>query len=142
MEDNLKFFLAENAIAADTIKYAPSKRFVNQSGEAIEWEIQPLTVQQDTELRDSCKKKEFIPGSRNTSVTIDSDRYTAEMIAACVKYPNLNSAELQRSYGVVGAVALVQKMLTPGEYTDLAKAVSQANGYNEGMEEKIRRAKN
>ena len=35
-----------------------------------------------------------------------------------------------------------KKMLIPGEYNDLILAVNEANGFNSGMAEKIKRAKN
>ena len=141
-EDNLQAFLAENVIKMENIKYQASKRFLDSEKKPIDWEIKVLSSDEDEALRNACKKKEIIPGTRQTTVTLDQDKYAGALICECVVYPNLNSAQLQESYGVVGAEALVKKMLTPGEYTDLYMAVSQANGFQVGMEEKIKQAKN
>lgn len=141
-EDNLQAFLAENVIKAENIKYQVSERFLDTEKKPIDWEIKVLSSDEDEALRNSCKKKEFIPGSRQTTVVLDQEKYAVSLICECVVYPNLNSAQLQESYGVVGSEALVKKMLTPGEYTDLYMAVTQANGFQVGMEEKIKLAKN
>ena len=56
--------------------------------------------------------------------------------------PNLDDAALQDSYGAVGAQDLIQKMLTPGEYADLANMVQQVCGFEVGMDDKMKRVKN
>lgn len=142
MEDNLQAFLAENAIKTENIKYVASKRFIDANKNPIEWEIRTITNDEDEAIRNSCKEKSFIPGTREVSIKMNQDKYAAELICACVVYPNLNNAQLQTSYGAVGAQELVKKMLTPGEFTDLFLMVSQANGFEAGMNEKIKKAKN
>ena len=64
------------------------------------------------------------------------------MCVACTVYPNLNDAELQDSYGVKGADALLKKMLLPGEYTEYKAKVMEVNGYDMSMEELVDEAKN
>lgn len=143
MDNNLVAFLAENAIKAENIKYVASKRFLGADKQPIEWELRVLTSEEDEALKKNCKKKVFIPGTRDAKIELDSDKYAEELICACVVYPNLNDAGLQDSYGAVGAGQLVRKMLTPGEYTDLYLMVSQANGFEVGMDDKkIKEAKN
>ena len=60
----------------------------------------------------------------------------------CVKYPDLNNAELQNSYGVMGAVTFLKTMLKPGEYQDLLKKVQEINGFDVGQDELVEQAKN
>ncbi len=141
-EKNLKAFLAQNAIKMEYVKYPASKRFLDDDKKPIDWEIRVISSDEDEVIKNSCKKKEFIPGTRETSVTLDQTKYATALVCECVVFPNLNDASLQDSYGVVGAEALVKKMLTPGEYTDLYMAVTQANGFQVGMDEKIKQAKN
>lgn len=141
-EKNLQLFLAENAIKAENVKYTASKRFIDADKNPVAWEIKTITGDEDEALRNECKTKEFIPGTRQTVTSLNQDKYAVGLICKCVVYPNLNDAQLQESYGVVGAEALVKKMLTPGEYTDLFMAVQQANGFQAGMDEKIKIAKN
>jgi hypothetical protein len=64
------------------------------------------------------------------------------MCVACTVYPDLNNVELQESYGVMGAEALLKKMLLPGEYTDYKAKVMEVNGYDMSMEELVDDAKN
>ena len=72
----------------------------------------------------------------------DYELYTLKNVVSTVKFPDLNNAELQKSYGVMGAEALLQKMLLPGELTE-AKKISQAvNGFDVGMDDLVEEAKN
>lgn len=142
MEENLQGFLAENAIKSENVKYVASERFVDKDKQPIKWELRVLTSDEDDAIKQSCKKKEFTPGSREAKIVIDNEKYAAELICACVVYPNLNNAKLQLSYHAAGAVELVQKMLTPGEYADLYLMVSEVNGFKVGMADKIKQAKN
>lgn len=142
MADSLKAFLAENAIKAEVEEYVASERFVDADRKPIPWRIQPLTAERCTQLLNSCKKKEFVPGSREVTIRTDSDKFVQTLVTECVVFPNLNDAELQDSYGCTNAGELVKKMLTPGEFTDLANTVQEVNGYEVGMKDKIQRAKN
>jgi len=142
MADSLKAFLAENAIKAEVEEYVASERFVDAERKPIPWRIQPLTAERCTQILNNSKKKEFIPGSRDVKVTTDSDKFIKSLVTECVVFPNLNDVELQNSYGCTNAGELIQKMLTPGEYTDLANTVQEVNGYEVGMKDKIQRAKN
>lgn len=141
-EDSLKAFMAENAIKVSEVGYVASKRFLGADREPVSWRIQPLTSEQCDEILTACKKKEFVPGTRDVKIVTDTDKFVTELVTACVTYPNLNDAGLQNSYGAIGAADLVHKMLTPGEYMDLGNTVQQANGYDVGMGDKIKRAKN
>ena len=44
MANSLSAFLAENAKKIETIKYAVSDRFVDDNGDAIEWEVKCITA--------------------------------------------------------------------------------------------------
>ena len=135
---DFKAFMADSAlpIEAETVGYVASKRFPGENGDPVEWRIRAITTEQEA------KKRTLIPGTRETKTEIDYDTYISAMICACVVYPNLNDAELQNSYGAVGAADLLRKMLTPGEYADLALAVQQNNGFDAGMADKIQKVKN
>ena len=95
----------------------------------------------DTLLKQS-KRKEFVPGNRDVKITTDNEKFITEMVIGCVVFPNLNDASLQDSYGAAGAADLVHKMLTPGEFTNLANMVQQVNGFEVGMKDKVKLAKN
>ena len=135
-------FMAGNANKDETVKYVASKRFAVK-GKPVEWEIKAIDSDLDELLRKECTKKVPIPGKRGQyNNEIDTDKYIGKMCVACTVYPNLNDAELQDSYGVKSADALLKKMLKPGEYTEFKTKVMEINGYDMSMEELVDEAKN
>lgn len=139
--DTLKAFLSENAIPAEEVAYVASKRFVGADRKPIAWKLRILTSEESDNLLNKSKHKEFVPGTREVKVVTNNDEFLTKLICASVTFPNLNDAALQDSYQAIGAEDLIHKMLTPGEYADLASAVQEANGFEVGMKDKIERAK-
>ena len=135
-------FMAGNVAKNETTKYVASKRFA-VNGKPVEWEIKAIDSDLDEALRKECTKKVPIAGKRGQfNQETDTDKYIGKMCVACVVYPDLNNAELQDSYGVKSADALLKKMLLPGEYTELKAKVMEVNGYDMSMEELVEEAKN
>ena len=135
-------FMAGNADKTETTKYIASKRFAVK-GKPVAWEIKPIDSDLDEVLRKECTKKVPVPGKRGQfNQETDTDKYLGKMCVACTVYPNLNDAELQDSYGVKSADALLKKMLLPGEYTEYKAKVMEVNGYDMSMEELVDEAKN
>ena len=134
-------FMAGNA-KVETVKYTASNRFIAK-GKPVEWEIKAISSDLDEVLRKECTKRVPIPGKRGQyNQETDTDKYIGKMCVACTVYPNLNDAELQDSYGVKSADALLKKMLLPGEYTEYKAKVMEVNGYDMSMEELVDEAKN
>ena len=126
----------------ETIKYVASKRFVVK-GKSVEWELKAIDTDLDEAIRKECTKKVPIVGKRGQyNQETDTDKYLGRICVACTVYPNLNDAELQDSYGVKSADALLKKMLKPGEYTEYKAKVMEVNGYDMSMEELVDEAKN
>ncbi|QTD43497.1 phage portal protein [Sporosarcina sp. Te-1] len=139
---NLSAFLAQNVMKVENIKYAASKRIV-QEGKPVEWEIGAITGEEDEALRKECTKRVPVPGKRNAFIPeTDFTKYLSKLVVKCTIFPNLNDAELQNSYGVMGAEELVKTMLTPGEYADYAAKVQEVNGFNIPLDEAVEEAKN
>ena len=140
---NLSAFLSQNVVKVENEKHVVSNRFLDIDKKPIEWEIQAISSQEDELLRKSCTKRLPIPGKKNqfTNET-DYDKYAGILAVKCTVFPNLNDAELQDSYGVMGADALLKKMLLPGEYADYIQLVQKINGYDQSFEEKVEEAKN
>ena len=135
-------FMAGNAQKAETVKYVASKRFVVKN-KPVEWELKAIDSDMDEAIRKECTKKIPVAGKRGQyTQETDTDKYIAKMCVACTVYPNLNDAELQDSYGVKSADALLRKMLLPGEYTEYKAKVMEINGYDMSMEELVDEAKN
>ncbi len=73
---------------------------------------------------------------------IDAEANMLGLVIACVVAPDLQNAELQAAWGVMGAESLVRKMLLPGEYAALSQEVSAICGFDEDMEALVDQAKN
>ena len=61
---------------------------------------------------------------------------------ACTVVPDLNNKELQDSYKVMGADALLKTMLTPGEYADYVQKVQEVCGFDTSLQDEVDEAKN
>lgn len=140
---NLTAFLAQNALQTESEKHVVSKRFVDENRKPIKWEIAAVTSDEDELLRKSHTKRLPVPGKKNVfQPTTDYDAYVTSLAVKCTLFPNLHDVELQNSYGVMGAEALLKKMLLPGEYAEYLKLIQAINGFDVGMDEAVEEAKN
>lgn len=147
---SLSAFLAPNALGVENVKYIASPRFLSdQIDEKTKkpipeaWEIKAISGTEDEALRKSCMKRVPVPGKRNQfQKETDMDMYLGKLAVACTVYPDLNDKELQDSYHVMGAEALLKTMLTPGEYSDYVNKVSEINGFEKPFEDEVDEAKN
>ena len=140
---NLTAFLAQNAVKVDNIKHVVSKRFLDSQGKPVPWEIRCLTSDEDETLRKECTKRVSVQGRKGQyTQETDYNLYLGKLAAACTVFPNLNDAELQNSYAVMGADALLKTMLTPGEYADYLTKIQEINGFDVIFEEAVADAKN
>lgn len=135
-------FMAGNVQKAETVKYVASKR-IGTKNKPVEWELKAIDSDLDEIIRKECTKKVPVAGKRGQyTQETDTDKYIGRLCVACTVYPNLNDAELQDSYGVKSADALLKKMLLAGEYTEYKAKVMEVNGYDMSMEELVDEAKN
>jgi hypothetical protein len=140
---SLTAFLAENAFAVENVKFAASKRFMGDDGKPMLWEIKTITGTEDEALRKSCAKRVPIPGKKNQyQKETDYDMYLGKLAVACTVFPDLNNKELQDSYKVMGADALLKTMLTPGEYADYVQKVQEVCGFDTSLQDEVDEAKN
>ncbi len=140
---DLSCFLSQNAITVENVKYAASKRFKNKDKKTVEWEIKCITSEQDELIKKECTKRKPIPGKKGAYMPeTDYDQYVGRLAVACTVFPDLNNKELQDSYQVMGAEALLKKMLTPGEYREYLSKVQEVNGFDIALEDLVDEAKN
>lgn len=140
--DSLKYFFKENVKPVENEKIVISDRFKDENGNIIEWEIKPISNEQDDRLREKhtrqekLKKGVYIP-------KFDYLAYLKDFLTSCVVFPNLNNKELQDNYNVMTPEELLSAMLLPGEYNTLAEEVKNICGFDKDpLEEKIDEAKN
>ncbi|EMZ0088069.1 phage portal protein [Clostridioides difficile] len=144
---DLNAFLSQNAIKVENRKYVANERFIGEDGKAIEWELKAIDSDRDRQLRkDSTIRVPVLnkKGKATGQYTSETDfnTYTLKLCVETVVFPDLHDAELQNSYGVMGAEELLTTMLTPGEYTDLSSEVGEVNGFDRTFEDKVEEAKN
>lgn len=140
---NLSGFLAQNAIKVENVTYVASRRFLDDAGKPMEWEICCISSEEDEALKRECTKRKPVPGKKGAYLPeTDYSAYVAKLAARCTVFPDLNNAELQDSYHVMGADALLRKMLTPGEYGEYLARVQEVNGFDISMDELEEEAKN
>lgn len=139
----LSLFFAENVEKNEAVQYIASKRFKDEKGKSVQWELGCVTSDEDEAIRKNCTRKVPIPGKKNAYMPeTDYESYLGKLAVRCIVYPNLNDAQLQNSYGVMGADKLLKTMLKPGEYQDLLKKIQEVNGFDETMEDMVEEAKN
>lgn len=140
---SLSGFLAQNALQVENIKFVVSKRFLGEDGKPIPWEIKTITGTEDEALRKSCAKRVPVPGKKNQfQKEVDYDLYLGKLAAACTVFPDLDNKELQDSYHVMGAEALLKTMLTPGEYVDYLSKVQEVCGFDVSIQDDVDEVKN
>ena len=157
---NLTAFLAQNVVQVEVEKVIVSKRFVGpvideESGKQkvddngkpvtkpVEWEVGAIDSTEDELIRKGHTKRLPVPGKKNVfQPSTDYDAYLSTLGVRCTLFPNLHDKALQDSYGVMGAEALLKKMLLPGEYAEYLKIIQFINGFDVGMEEAVEEAKN
>ena len=139
---NLSCFLAGNVEKRENKKVVVSNRFKDTNGKPVEWEIRSISAEEDEALRKSCTKRIPVVGKRNQfTQDFDSNSYLAKLAAKAVVFPDLNNAELQNSYGVMGAEQLIKTMLYKDEFDKLTEClVTQTD--SEDVNELIDEAKN
>ena len=134
---SLSSFLAGEVKPVENVLFVASERFINrETGKPEEWEIKRITAKENSVIRKGCMRTIPAPGGRKGQFTQDFDAnlYQAKVSVACTVWPDLNSAELQDSYHVMGAENLIQTMLTPGEFEDYSAKVLEVNGFTSKAE--------
>lgn len=113
-----------------------SKRFI-EDGKPVPFEIRAITQEESKQLI-----KKFTRRDKKGNETLDRTEYVSALTASAVVFPDLSNAELQKTYGVLGESALLQKMLLVGEYADLAEKVQEISGLESDINDDIEEAKN
>lgn len=146
MSNTVKGFLkSDKKITRENVKYAASRAFLDEDGNPLLWEIQPIPTNLSLELIDLCTYSAPIPGKPGmTTEKLDTLKYTKKLAAASIVFPDLNSTELQDSYGVLSAEDLVTEMLdNAAEFNNLIEFLYDLNGKpDEILNEKKEQVKN
>lgn len=104
--------------------------------------VKSISEGENKQLSKSCQTVTYDKKTHQKTVEIDQSLYGNRLVAACCVEPNFKDAELQKHYGVVGAEELIDRMLKPGQYIQLAMAVQEVNGFSTDINELRDEAKN
>ena len=141
---NFSRFMKKNKIAKENTTFPATKSLVDEQGNPLLWTIKPLTTKENDDIRDECMIDVPVKGKPNVyRPKLNTSKYIAKMMCACIVEPNLHNKELQDSYGVMTADELLKEMIDdPGEYNKFLAYVQEFNGFDSNMEDKVEEAKN
>lgn len=132
--NNIKYFLKSNKKQRLNEFYPISKDFVDDTGKVLEWELKPLTSEEVETLRDE---------SFDSKGNFNQNKFLRKSICASVVSPDLNSIELQDSYGVKSAEELIVKLLDcPADYLYLGQKVMAVSKLDTTFADKVAEVKN
>ena len=138
---DLKFFLRQNTIPVENQEVEVSKRFKDEEGNLIKFEIKSIS----NELDDALRKKNTKQVKKAKGVIVpemDTQGYYADVVLKSLVYPDLDNKELQDSWGVMDSKELLNAMLLPGEYGTLLQEVQKINGWDINIEDVKEEVKN
>ena len=141
---NFSRFMKANKIAKENTTYAVTKSLVDEKGNPLKWTIKPLSTRENDNIRDECMVEVPVVGKPNMyRPKLNTSKYIAKVVCACVVEPDLFDKELQDSYGVMTPEDLLREMVDdPGEYQEFASFVQTYNGFDTTLEDKVEEAKN
>lgn len=133
-----------NKTQKENTTFAATKSLVDENGTPLEWTIKPLSTRENENIREDCMVEMPVKGKPNMyRPKLNTSKYIAKMICACVVEPNLYDKELQDSYGVMTPEDLIKEMIDdPGEYNEFASFIQNFNGFNVSLDDKVEEAKN
>lgn len=137
-----EFLLKEKLDSAVETEVVVSKRFVEEDGTPIPFKVRSISEAQNKAIRKDCQRTSYNKKTRQKETDTDTDLYMNRLVIACTAEPNFKDAELQTLYGVVGAEALLNALLNPGEYAELLQAIQTINGFDTDINELVDEAKN
>lgn len=136
------FLLKGKLETAKEMEVVVSPRFADETGKPLPFKVKAITEAENKEIRKGCQKVSFNKKTRQKDTETDTDLYMARLVIACTVEPNFKDAQLQNTYGVVGAETLLNTILNPGEYAELLQAIQTINGFDDDMNELVEEAKN
>ncbi|MNW45934.1 Phage XkdN-like protein [compost metagenome] len=137
---SLSAFFAQNVNSEIIEDVVVSDRFKSEDEKPIPWKLRSMTEEENEAIRKSAQRKVKEKGVVTTD--INSEEYLARLVVSSVVFPDLKDAELQKSYGVLGADKLLRKMLLPGEYAGLLQKVQNINGFDKDINDLVDEVKN
>lgn len=114
-----------------------SKRFLDENGKLAPFKIRSLTQEENDVI---IKKSTYrVSGKNGTEERLDSQGYLRRLVVAGTVYPDFSENELCERYGTKIPEEVPGKMLSAGEFSKLANAISDLSGFgDEDIEEEAK----
>lgn len=125
---DINLFFKENAKESKTVKYAPSKRFEDETGKPLEWTLKTISTEKNEEISKECER--VVKSRTGVERYQDNAMYGRLLVAECVVEPNLHREDLQNSWNAMCAEEVPIKMLEAGEYLNLLKKITEINNFD------------
>lgn len=123
-------------VQAENKEVIISDRF-QENGKPVPFVIRPIMQKENEAIIKKHTKKD-----KKGNEAFERVAYNQELTAAGVVFPDLQSAELQKAYGVLGADKVLPAMLYVGEFGALMEEVQNLSGLDKDVNEEIEEAKN
>ena len=136
------FLLNNKPQAAGEIEVVVSKRFLDKDGAPIPFKIRAISEAENKKIRNSCQRTTINKKTHQKETETDTNAYMNKIVIESTVDPNFKDASLQEKMGVMGAEALLDTLLLPGEYAELLAAVQEVNGFNDDFDDLRAEAKN
>ena len=105
-----------------------SDRFKDENGNVVPFKIRAITQDENEELVRKSRKKVKDVAHRGET---DYMEYGRRLIVATTVFPDFTSKEMCDNYGVIDPLLVPGKMLLPGEFAALSKAIMEFCGFDE-----------
>jgi hypothetical protein len=138
---SMSAFFAQNVQSNTEEEFIVSERFQDHEGKPIAWKLRTLSEAENEEIRKASTQYNKGKGGQRVPET-KPEVYLAKVAVASVVFPDLKDAELQKSYGVLGAEDLLKRMLLAGEYATLIQKVQEINGFDRELGDLVDEVKN
>lgn len=123
----LEAFLHPIAVE-ETKKVEISKRFVDETGKPVPFEIKTIPQGENSQLIKKYTRRKLVSGT--TTEIFDTTAYTNALIVECTVQPDFQDSRMCEAYGVLDPMMVPGKMLLSGEYSALVGEIMKLNGFD------------
>ena len=121
----LEAFLHPIAVE-ETKKVEISKRFVDEAGKPVPFEIRTISQDENAQLVKQYTRRKVANGS--VVENFNTAAYTNALILECTVQPDFRDSRMCETYGVLDPMLVPGKMLLSGEYSALVGEIMKLNG--------------
>ncbi len=136
-------FMRKNKTMRSSRQYAPTNSLTDESGAPLMWTIRPLSTKECSSIREECTEDIPVRGKSNVyRQRLNTEKYIAKTLCACIEYPNLYDKALQDSYGVLTPEELLVAMVDdPDEYNAFVSYIQENSSMACDINDEVKTAK-